>query len=117
MQDKDAKHDPARRVNGARAKSSDRAEAGGPRRVLVIGDVMTDIIVRPEGPLAPGSDRRAAIVFEPGGSAANQAAWLAHFGVAVDFVARVGAADLAGRSGAARSGGRHAAARRRPRAP
>ena len=95
MQDKDAKHDPARRVNGARAKGSDRAEAGGPRRVLVIGDVMTDIIVRPEGPLAPGSDRRAAIVFEPGGSAANQAAWLAHFGVAVDFVARVGAADLA----------------------
>lgn len=55
---------------------------------------MTDIIVRPEGPLARGSDRRASIVVEPGGSAANQAAWLAAFGVAVDLVARVGLADL-----------------------
>ena len=64
-------------------------------RVLVIGDVMTDVIVRPEGALARGSDRRASIQVEPGGSAANQAAWLAHFGVAVDLVARVGAADVA----------------------
>ena len=55
---------------------------------------MTDVIVRPEGPLAKGSDRRAKIVFEPGGSAANQAAWLASFGAKVDFVARVGAADV-----------------------
>ena len=62
--------------------------------VLVIGDVMTDVIVRPEGPLAKGSDRRAKIAFRPGGSAANQAAWLASFGVEVDFVARVGAADV-----------------------
>ena len=63
-------------------------------RILVIGDVMTDIIVRPEGPLARGSDRRASIAFLPGGSAANQAAWLASFGVGVDFVGRVGAADV-----------------------
>ena len=55
---------------------------------------MTDVIVRPEGPMARGSDRRAAIAFEPGGSAANQAAWLASFGAAVDFVARVGGADV-----------------------
>ena len=55
---------------------------------------MTDVVVRPEGPLARGSDRRASIRFEPGGSAANQAAWLAHFGAEVDFVARVGAADV-----------------------
>ncbi len=66
------------------------------RRILVIGDVMTDVIVRPEGPLARGSDRRAAITVQPGGSAANQAAWLASFGVKVDFVARVGAADVEG---------------------
>jgi sugar/nucleoside kinase (ribokinase family) len=67
--------------------------APGPR-ILVIGDVMTDLIVRPEGPLARGSDRRASITVQPGGSAANQAAWLASFGVSVDFVARVGAADV-----------------------
>jgi sugar/nucleoside kinase (ribokinase family) len=55
---------------------------------------MTDVIVRPEGPLARGSDRRASITVQPGGSAANQAAWLAHYGAGVDFVARVGAADV-----------------------
>jgi sugar/nucleoside kinase (ribokinase family) len=65
-----------------------------PPRVLVIGDVMTDVIVRPEGPLVRGSDRRASIAIGPGGSAANQAAWLAFFGANVDFVARVGSADL-----------------------
>ena len=59
---------------------------------------MTDVIVRPEGPLARGSDRRAKIRFKPGGSAANQAAWLASFGVAVDLVARVGLADVEARS-------------------
>ena len=63
-------------------------------RILVIGDVMTDVIVRPEGPLVRGSDRRASITFQPGGSAANQAAWLASFGAKVDFVARVGSSDV-----------------------
>ena len=67
-------------------------------RILVVGDVMTDIVVRPEGPLARGSDRRATIRIAPGGSAANQAAGLAALGVAVDFVARVGAADVAAES-------------------
>ena len=74
--------------------TSDAAPPRSTARVLVIGDVMTDIIVRPEGPLARGSDRRASIAVLPGGSAANQAAWLAFFGAEVDFVARVGAADL-----------------------
>jgi sugar/nucleoside kinase (ribokinase family) len=62
-------------------------------RALVVGDVMVDTIVRLGGPIAVGSDRRASIVERPGGSAANQAVWLAHFGVKVDFVGRVGAAD------------------------
>lgn len=62
--------------------------------ILVVGDVMTDIIVRPEGPMVRGSDRRAAIRSRPGGSGANQAVWLAQFGADVRFAARVGAADL-----------------------
>ncbi len=56
---------------------------------------MIDLLVRPEGPLAVGTDRRASIVARPGGSAANQAAWLAHFGVAVTLIGRVGASDHA----------------------
>lgn len=60
-------------------------------RVLVVGDVMTDIIVRPEGPIVPGSDRRAEIRNRPGGSGANQAVWLGAAGADVLFAARVGA--------------------------
>ncbi len=62
-------------------------------KVLVIGDVMTDIIVRPEGPIVIGSDRRAEIRNRPGGSGANQAVWLAAAGAEVLFAARVGAQD------------------------
>lgn len=62
-------------------------------RALVIGDVMTDVIVTPEGPLVRGSDRRASIVTRPGGSGANQAVWLGAMGTKVSFVARVGAKD------------------------
>ncbi|WP_437793681.1 carbohydrate kinase family protein [Sorangium sp. So ce693] len=66
------------------------SEAG---RVLVVGDVMTDVIVRPEGPLVRGSDRRAKIESRPGGSGANQAVWLGSMGAKVSLVARVGAKD------------------------
>ena len=64
-------------------------------KVLVIGDVMIDLIVRPEGPVAIGSDRRSTIVAKPGGSAANQAVWLGHFGVAATLIGRVAAGDHA----------------------
>lgn len=56
---------------------------------------MIDIAAMLEGPIAVGSDRRARIVQRPGGSAATQAVWLARFGIGVDFVGRVGAADHA----------------------
>jgi sugar/nucleoside kinase (ribokinase family) len=62
-------------------------------KVLVVGDVITDIIVIPDGPMVRGSDRRATIRRRPGGSGANQAVWLAAAGVDVRFVARVAAAD------------------------
>jgi sugar/nucleoside kinase (ribokinase family) len=62
--------------------------------VLVVGDVITDIIVMPDGPMVRGSDRRATIRQRPGGSGANQAVWLGSLGVPVRFVARVAASDL-----------------------
>ena len=80
--------------------SEGKAPSSAKPRILVIGDLMMDVIVRPEGPMAKGSDRRAKIAFEPGGSSANQAAWLAFFGVAVDFVARVGLSDVEAQSSA-----------------
>lgn len=64
-----------------------------PPKVLVIGDIMRDIVVRPSGPIRPATDQRASIAIGPGGSGANQAAWLAHCGVPVRLLACVGAAD------------------------
>lgn len=62
-------------------------------RVLVVGDVMRDILVMPVGPMRRGSDVNASIQFVPGGSAANQAKWLAHQNADVALVARVGPGD------------------------
>jgi sugar/nucleoside kinase (ribokinase family) len=62
--------------------------------VLVVGDVIDDVIVRPLEPVTRGSDTRARIEPSLGGSGANQAAWLAHHGATVRFAGRVGRADL-----------------------
>lgn len=59
--------------------------------VLVVGDVVDDISVRPLEPTTPASDTAAEIRHHPGGSAANVAAWLGRLGVATRFVGRVGA--------------------------
>jgi sugar/nucleoside kinase (ribokinase family) len=63
-------------------------------RVLIVGDVIDDIVVTPLGSVTRDSDTTSRIRATPGGSAANQAAWLAAAGVSVTFVARVGAADV-----------------------
>jgi sugar/nucleoside kinase (ribokinase family) len=76
-----------------------------PLDILVVGDVITDVIVRPEGPLVPGSDRSAAIRTAPGGSGANQAAWLGHLGVRVGLAGRVGGADAGYQSALLRAHG------------
>lgn len=64
-------------------------------RVLVVGDVINDTLVVINGPLRQGADNPATIVTRAGGSAANQAAWLASLGVDVAFAGRAGAADAA----------------------
>lgn len=67
------------------------------RRVVVLGDLMTDIVVRLAGRPAYGSDTPAAISRHGGGSAANVAAWLAAGGHPVTFVGRAGN-DVLGRA-------------------
>jgi sugar/nucleoside kinase (ribokinase family) len=66
-----------------------------PVRVLVVGDVVTDVLALHDTPVAAGSDTRARITLTGGGAAANTACWLAGQDVAVDFVAVAGA-DAAG---------------------
>ena len=58
--------------------------------IRVLGEVMVDVITHTTTPPAPGSDAEASITDQDGGSAANVAAWLAHLGVPVELIARVG---------------------------
>jgi ribokinase len=59
--------------------------------VLVVGDVVTDVLVLHELPLAPGADLPARVSMRGGGSGANTAAWLAVAGVPTVFAGVVGA--------------------------
>lgn len=63
-------------------------------RVLIVGDVIDDVVVEPLGPIARATDTPARITPTPGGSAANQAVWLAAAGTHVRLAACVGAADV-----------------------
>jgi len=61
-------------------------------RVLVVGDAMLDVVVRPLGPLAPTSDTPARVRLGRGGAAANLAVALAaaDASVRVEYAAAVG---------------------------
>lgn len=55
-------------------------------RVLVIGDVIDDIIVVPDGAIRPNTDTNASITQTLGGSAGNIASWAANAGADVTFI-------------------------------
>ncbi len=74
------------------AAAGRRPSRGG---VLVVGDVINDVLVRPLAEITTDSDTRAQIVRRPGGSAANLACWLGSAGTDVTFVGRVGEGDHA----------------------
>jgi sugar/nucleoside kinase (ribokinase family) len=59
-------------------------------RVVVVGDLVTDVLAAVTGPAAPGSDTPARIRVSGGGQGANTAAWLARAGLPVTLVAAVG---------------------------
>ncbi|MGV9555925.1 carbohydrate kinase family protein [Streptomyces sp. NPDC003522] len=64
--------------------------------LLVVGDVVTDVVARHRGPLAPGTDTTAVVRTLPGGAGANVACWAAHRGCAdVRLLGRVGAESAA----------------------
>lgn len=88
------------------------------RRVLVVGDVVTDVLAILHDAVAPGSDTRASIRVTGGGQAANTAAWLASLRVPVTLVAAVGE-DQAGRAQIAEltTAGVDCAVRHCPQAP
>jgi ribokinase len=73
-------------------------------RIATLGDVMLDVVVRLDEPLAPGDDVRARTRTGAGGQAANVAAWAASLGAEARCLAKRGddaagelvAAELAG---------------------
>lgn len=61
--------------------------------VLLVGDVIDDVLVRPDGPIRDDTDTPSRIERVPGGSAANTACWLASDGTPATLIATVGARD------------------------
>ena len=74
-----------------------------PLSICTIGDLILDVIVLPDGPLAPDADTPATIRLAPGGQAANVAAWASALGApsrlickrGTDRSSEVAAAELA----------------------
>jgi sugar/nucleoside kinase (ribokinase family) len=64
--------------------------------VCSLGDLLLDVVVRLEQPLAPDADTRSNTSIGGGGQAANVAAWVAHLGGRARFVGKR-ATDDAGR--------------------
>ena len=63
-------------------------------KIVVVGDLIDDIIVRPQREIRTDTDTPALIERSPGGSAANTAAWLGSIGADVHFFGRLGVADV-----------------------
>ena len=61
--------------------------------ICCLGDLVLDVIVRLEQPLAPDADATSRIVLRPGGQAANVAAWISELGGRARFVGKRGADD------------------------
>lgn len=59
--------------------------------IIAVGDLVWDVLAKPDSLLLPGGDATGRIELAPGGSAANTAAWIARCGVAAGFVGMVGA--------------------------
>ncbi len=63
--------------------------------IVTLGDLLLDVIVRLEQPLAEGADANAVTKLGPGGQAANVAAWIAELGGRARFLGKL-ADDEAG---------------------
>jgi len=63
-------------------------------KILVVGDVIDDILVIPNGEIRLDTDTNSKIQQQPGGSAANFACWIASLGIETHFVGRVAKEDI-----------------------
>lgn len=63
----------------------------------MLGDLVLDVVLAPDGPLWPGTDVPGRVSVFQGGSAANTARWLARLGIPTQLIGSVGR-DPAGRA-------------------
>lgn len=70
-------------------------------RIVSLGDLVLDVVVRLQQPLATGADATSQITLEAGGQGANVAAWAAELGASATWIGKR-ADDEAGRIAAAR---------------
>jgi sugar/nucleoside kinase (ribokinase family) len=73
-------------------------------RIVVLGDLMLDVLLAPDGPLRLGTDVPGRVTFAQGGSAATTARWVARLGGRSTLVCSIGR-DPAGRALAAELSG------------
>src|SRR5690242_19877516 len=59
-------------------------------RIVTLGDLLHDVVVRLDTALVPGDDQPAHTGTGPGGQAANVAAWAAELGADATSVGRIG---------------------------
>jgi ribokinase len=64
------------------------------RPIMAVGDLVWDVLTKPDRMLLPGGDTTGRIALAPGGSAANVAAWIARVGMPAGFAGKVGADAL-----------------------
>jgi sugar/nucleoside kinase (ribokinase family) len=81
---------PSLRPTGARRSS-------GRVRVVVVGDLVVDVVLKPDRSLEHGSDVPGRVFLAQGGSAATAARWLGRLGARSSLIAAVGR-DAAGRA-------------------
>ncbi|HWE33619.1 MAG TPA: carbohydrate kinase family protein [Solirubrobacteraceae bacterium] len=68
----------------------DRHATGSSPTICTIGDLILDVVVLPDGPLAPDADTPATIRFAAGGQAANVAAWASALGANGALICKLG---------------------------
>jgi sugar/nucleoside kinase (ribokinase family) len=72
-------------------------QASARPRVVVVGDLVLDVVLAPDGDLDRGTDVTGRVVLRQGGSASNTARWLGRLGMHPTLVCSVGR-DATGRS-------------------
>src|SRR5688572_14799877 len=87
---------PPRRKERKRRPRSVSMSRKMPQMVCSLGDLLLDVVVRLDGPIAEDTDTYGRTRVGPGGQAANVAAWVAALGGRPRFVGKR-AADPAGR--------------------